>query len=188
MTISTSEGLNVPGIGPVQLVDTKRWSGSGAPALSLLFFMLDGTTIGISGPFGGRLRLNRLARKFVRKAPIQSKLYRYQPLSRTLSPVTTTPFGQLSNIRILKLLKMVSYYQIAGKQVGSHYLAMAVLGSMAGIVTLSTRGGSAAKKDSTPPINAKSPDEEKYIKEFMASIEGGKSGNNVDSTKKDAGR
>ncbi|CAD6448627.1 45027147-d7ab-4e58-b5eb-1938f72b8b3d [Sclerotinia trifoliorum] len=82
---------------------------------------------------------------------------------------------------------MVSYYQIAGKQVGSHYLAMAVLGSMAGIVTLSTRGGSAAK-DSTPPINAKSPDEEKYIKEFMASIEGGKSGNNVDLTKKDAGR
>ncbi|KAJ8060539.1 hypothetical protein OCU04_010855 [Sclerotinia nivalis] len=83
---------------------------------------------------------------------------------------------------------MVSYYQIAGKQVGSHYLAIAVLGSMAGIVTLSTRGGSAAKNDSTPPINAKSPDEEKYIKEFMASIEGGKSGNNVDTTKKDAGR
>lgn len=35
---------------------------------------------------------------------------------------------------------------------------------MAGVVTLSTRGGSAAKKESTPPINAKSPDEEKYIK------------------------
>ncbi|ESZ90820.1 hypothetical protein SBOR_8796 [Sclerotinia borealis F-4128] len=79
---------------------------------------------------------------------------------------------------------MVSYYQIAGKQVGSHYLAMAVLGSLAGVITLSTRGGSTAKQQSTPPINAKSPDEEKYIKDFMASIEGGKNG----STTKDAGR
>ncbi|KAA8571001.1 hypothetical protein MFRU_028g00440 [Monilinia fructicola] len=83
---------------------------------------------------------------------------------------------------------MVSYYQIAGKQVGSHYLAMAVLGSLAGVVTLSTRGGSTAKNQSTPPINAKSPDEEKYIKDFMASIEGSKNGNNADSAKKDAGR
>ncbi|QSZ34295.1 hypothetical protein DSL72_005885 [Monilinia vaccinii-corymbosi] len=65
---------------------------------------------------------------------------------------------------------------------------MGVLGSMAGIVTLSTRGGSTAKNQSTPPINAKSPDEEKYIKDFMASIEGGKNGNNADSAKKDAGR
>ncbi|KAB8298003.1 hypothetical protein EYC80_001775 [Monilinia laxa] len=46
----------------------------------------------------------------------------------------------------------------------THALAIAVLGSLAGVVTLSTRGGSTAKNQSTPPINAKSPDEEKYIK------------------------
>jgi F-type H+-transporting ATPase subunit k len=33
-----------------------------------------------------------------------------------------------------------------------------------GLVAVSTGGSSAAKKEAGPPINAKSPDEEKFIK------------------------
>lgn len=57
------------------------------------FFVLhaERKTIGISEPFGGRLRLNRLACKFVRKATIQSNLCRYQyyhePPSRHRNPI-----------------------------------------------------------------------------------------------------
>jgi F-type H+-transporting ATPase subunit k len=83
-----------------------------------------------------------------------------------------------------------------------------------GGVALST-GGSKAKTAQGPPINAQSPDEESFIKyahiqhpatkkytlipqyrafltlsrDFLKNAEGdGKSGNNVDATKKDAGR
>ena len=42
-------------------------------------------------------------------------------------------------------------------------LAMATLGATVGIATLSMRGGS-AKNAQGPPINAQSPDEEKFIK------------------------
>ncbi|KAH8146671.1 uncharacterized protein LAJ45_09354 [Morchella importuna] len=63
---------------------------------------------------------------------------------------------------------MVAMYTIAGRQVGSHHLAMATLGSVIGIVALATGG----KKDkTTPPIQASSSDEEKFIKEFIAKAE-----------------
>ncbi|PLB40522.1 ATP19 family protein [Aspergillus candidus] len=57
---------------------------------------------------------------------------------------------------------MVVYYQIAGKKVGSHFLAMGVLGTMFGGVFLATRGGG-EKKQATPPIQAASKDEEAFI-------------------------
>ncbi|PLB50597.1 hypothetical protein P170DRAFT_435791 [Aspergillus steynii IBT 23096] len=57
---------------------------------------------------------------------------------------------------------MVVYYQIAGRKVGSHHLAMGVLGSLFGGVYLATRGGG-AKKEATPPIQASSKDEETFI-------------------------
>ncbi|CAK41881.1 uncharacterized protein An14g00820 [Aspergillus niger] len=57
---------------------------------------------------------------------------------------------------------MVVYYQIAGKQVGSHVLAMGVLGALFGGVGLATRGGS-QPKPATPPIQASSKDEETFI-------------------------
>ncbi|GFF64993.1 hypothetical protein IFM62136_06135 [Aspergillus lentulus] len=57
---------------------------------------------------------------------------------------------------------MVVYYQIAGKQVGSHILAMGVMGTLFGGIYLSTRGGG-QKKQATPPIQASSKDEEKFI-------------------------
>ncbi|KAL1880479.1 hypothetical protein Plec18167_003883 [Paecilomyces lecythidis] len=58
---------------------------------------------------------------------------------------------------------MVAYYQIAGKKVGSHVLAMGVLGSIFGGTYLATRGGSAKKTAQGPPINAGSKDEEQFI-------------------------
>ncbi|GAB1209511.1 hypothetical protein APSETT445_008290 [Aspergillus pseudonomiae] len=57
---------------------------------------------------------------------------------------------------------MVVYYQLAGKQVGSHVLAMGVLGSLFGGVYLATRGGSQPKQ-AAPPIQASSKDEETFI-------------------------
>ncbi|KAM0121456.1 hypothetical protein ACP6JC_001879 [Aspergillus fumigatus] len=62
---------------------------------------------------------------------------------------------------------MVVYYQIAGKQVGSHVLAMGVMGTLFGGIYLSTRGGG-QKKQATPPIQASSKDEEKFI-QYVAS-------------------
>lgn len=93
---------------------------------------------------------------------------------------------------------------------------MATLGSL-GALGFFSLGGSSAKKSQGPPINAQSPDEEKFIKyvarsdvlmiaatkllfvtwrlilfrDFLAQAEqDGKNshGNNVDATKKDAGR
>ncbi len=76
---------------------------------------------------------------------------------------------------------MVATYTIAGRQVGSHVvrptfsidsdpsnlltllkLSMLTLGTMATIPFLMS-GGKGAKKDNTPPINAGSKDEEKFI-------------------------
>ncbi len=88
---------------------------------------------------------------------------------------------------------------------------MLTLGALGGL-SASMMGGSAAKKTQGPPINAQSPDEETFIKyvhlrdqlqsyapgweliltvfrEFLKNAEAGeKKGNNVDATKKDAGR
>ncbi|KAL1888835.1 hypothetical protein Sste5346_009313 [Sporothrix stenoceras] len=61
---------------------------------------------------------------------------------------------------------MVQYYTIAGKQVGSHYLAIATLTGLFGGIYASTRGG-AQKATATPPINASSSDEADFIKKFL---------------------
>ncbi|GAB1199730.1 hypothetical protein APSETT444_009087 [Aspergillus pseudonomiae] len=62
---------------------------------------------------------------------------------------------------------MVVYYQLAGKQVGSHVLAMGVLGSLFGGVYLATRGGSQPKQ-AAPPIQASSKDEETFIQYVLS--------------------
>jgi F-type H+-transporting ATPase subunit k len=88
---------------------------------------------------------------------------------------------------------------------------MLTLGALGGL-SATFMGGSAAKKTQGPPINAQSPDEETFIKyapgeincslihksrkriltesrEFLKNAEADeKKGNNVDATKKDAGR
>ncbi|TVY81225.1 hypothetical protein LSUE1_G006216 [Lachnellula suecica] len=65
---------------------------------------------------------------------------------------------------------MVQQYAIAGRQVGSHVLAMITLGSLGGL-SYAFLGGSAAKKTTQgPPINAQSPDEESFIKCVFAPI------------------
>ncbi|KIV89583.1 hypothetical protein B0A52_07005 [Exophiala mesophila] len=65
---------------------------------------------------------------------------------------------------------MVAMYTIAGRQIGSHYLAMATLATTFGVPYLLTRGGS-SKAAATPPINAGSKDEEKFIQEFLQQVE-----------------
>ncbi|KAL7272441.1 hypothetical protein RUND412_004756 [Rhizina undulata] len=62
---------------------------------------------------------------------------------------------------------MVAYYTVAGRQVGSHVLAMATLGSVFGLPFLSMGG----KKETVPPIKADSSEEEAFIKEFLAKAE-----------------
>ncbi|ETI27536.1 hypothetical protein G647_09727 [Cladophialophora carrionii CBS 160.54] len=65
---------------------------------------------------------------------------------------------------------MVAMYTIAGRQVGSHVLSMATLGTVFAIPFL-LPGGSKNKNSSTPPINASSKDEEKFIQDFLKQIE-----------------
>ncbi|KAL2073996.1 hypothetical protein VTL71DRAFT_7774 [Oculimacula yallundae] len=79
---------------------------------------------------------------------------------------------------------MVQMYTIAGRQFGSHVvrplsrpaqsssssLAMITLGVLGGGAALSM-GGSTAKKTQGPPINASSPDEESFIKDFLNKAE-----------------
>ncbi|KAJ1331789.1 ATP synthase subunit K family protein [Microdochium nivale] len=63
---------------------------------------------------------------------------------------------------------MVQMYNVLGRQIGSHYLAMGVLGSLFGGVTLALSGPS--KKplaQQTPPINASSSDETDFIQKFL---------------------
>ncbi|KAL9621301.1 MAG: hypothetical protein Q9160_004192 [Pyrenula sp. 1 TL-2023] len=65
---------------------------------------------------------------------------------------------------------MVAMYNIAGRQIGSHWLAMATLGTVFAGSWASTRGGE-KKKEQGPPINATSKDEENFIQEFLKSAE-----------------
>ncbi|KAI0132637.1 hypothetical protein BJ170DRAFT_680521 [Xylariales sp. AK1849] len=62
---------------------------------------------------------------------------------------------------------MVQMYTIAGRQVGSHHLAMGVLTLLFGGTYAATSGPSKTKASQTPPINASSPDEESFIKNFL---------------------
>ncbi|KAJ5860707.1 uncharacterized protein N7529_008017 [Penicillium soppii] len=68
---------------------------------------------------------------------------------------------------------MVVYYQIAGKKVGSHVLAMATLGSIFAGSWLAAGGGEKPKTIQGPPINASSKDEENFIQNFMKEVDGG---------------
>ncbi|KIW81153.1 hypothetical protein Z517_04176 [Fonsecaea pedrosoi CBS 271.37] len=73
---------------------------------------------------------------------------------------------------------MVAMYNVAGRQVGSHWLAIATLSTAFGLPYLLTRGGG-AKKSTTPPINASSKDEEKFIQEFLQQVEQEDKGNKI---------
>ncbi|KAL5113245.1 hypothetical protein ACEQ8H_008885 [Pleosporales sp. CAS-2024a] len=53
-----------------------------------------------------------------------------------------------------------------GRQVGSHVLAMATLGATIGGAALSM-GGKKAEAPTSPPINAKSKDEESFVKQYI---------------------
>ncbi|KAF1960692.1 hypothetical protein CC80DRAFT_488970 [Byssothecium circinans] len=66
---------------------------------------------------------------------------------------------------------MVPMYTIAGRQVGSHVLAIATLGTTFLGAYLSMGGSSKADKN-TPPINAKSKEEESFIKDFVKKAQG----------------
>lgn len=103
--------------------DTK--GGVGAESLPAFFSFLascvapNGRTIGISGHIVRRLRLNRLACKFEWQLQFNQIV---STLSRTSTP---SPQSYSNNYRfksLLEVVKMVSYYPIAGKQVGSHYV------------------------------------------------------------------
>ncbi|KAK2605807.1 hypothetical protein QQS21_003761 [Conoideocrella luteorostrata] len=60
----------------------------------------------------------------------------------------------------------VATYNIAGRQVGGHYVAIGILASLFGGVYYATTG---PKKPvaNAPPINASSSDEADFIKKFM---------------------
>ncbi|KAF2705562.1 hypothetical protein K504DRAFT_505968 [Pleomassaria siparia CBS 279.74] len=58
---------------------------------------------------------------------------------------------------------MVAMYSIFGKQVGSHVLAIATLSTVGAVAYLSV-GGSKPAESAGPAINAKSKEEESFIK------------------------
>ncbi|KAI1432234.1 hypothetical protein GGR50DRAFT_697261 [Xylaria sp. CBS 124048] len=61
---------------------------------------------------------------------------------------------------------MVAMYQIFGRQVGSHYLAIGTLAALFGGSYLGFSGGS-KKPAQTPPINASTPAEADFIQNFL---------------------
>ncbi|EUC36138.1 hypothetical protein COCCADRAFT_88936 [Bipolaris zeicola 26-R-13] len=61
---------------------------------------------------------------------------------------------------------MVAMYTIFGRQVGSHVLAIATLATTFTGAALSM-GGKKAEDSTTPPINAKSSEEENFVKEYV---------------------
>ncbi|EFW17941.1 uncharacterized protein CIMG_12208 [Coccidioides immitis RS] len=65
---------------------------------------------------------------------------------------------------------MVVYYQVAGRKVGSHVLAMATLGTTFAGAWLAMPSSS-KKKEQGPPIKASSKDEEQFIQEFLKNVE-----------------
>ncbi|KFY69498.1 hypothetical protein V496_00195 [Pseudogymnoascus sp. VKM F-4515 (FW-2607)] len=67
-------------------------------------------------------------------------------------------------------VKMVVMYNIAGRQIASHWLSIATLSITFGGAALAM-GGKKVEKTTTPPINAKNSDEEKFIKDFLADMD-----------------
>ncbi|KAG6002704.1 hypothetical protein E4U21_002813 [Claviceps maximensis] len=58
-------------------------------------------------------------------------------------------------------------YNIAGRQIGGHYLAMGILASLFGGSYYAISGPRKPAAKATPPINASSSDELDFIKKFM---------------------
>ncbi|KJZ80032.1 hypothetical protein HIM_00746 [Hirsutella minnesotensis 3608] len=61
----------------------------------------------------------------------------------------------------------VSYYTVAGRQVGSHHIAMGWLATLFGGAYYAMSGPKSSAAKATPPINASSSDEADFIKKFM---------------------
>ncbi|KAL2108944.1 hypothetical protein VUR80DRAFT_3174 [Thermomyces stellatus] len=68
---------------------------------------------------------------------------------------------------------MVQMYTILGRQVGSHYLSMGVLGALFAGTYYGLSGGSKKTQPTTPPINASSSDEENFVKKFLEEADQG---------------
>ncbi|KAF2729995.1 hypothetical protein EJ04DRAFT_515552 [Polyplosphaeria fusca] len=69
-------------------------------------------------------------------------------------------------------MAVVATYRIFGREVGAHVLSMATLGTAFGIGFLSLSGGK--KSEPGPAINAKSKEEESFVKDFIKKAEGEK--------------
>ncbi|KAH9888140.1 hypothetical protein F4778DRAFT_755219 [Xylariomycetidae sp. FL2044] len=80
----------------------------------------------------------------------------------TIINTPNEPIPRFLQTNYSQVAKMVQMYTVLGRQVGSHHLAMGVLGALFGGSYLATRG---PKKQATqtPPINASSPDEADFI-------------------------
>ncbi|KAI9859925.1 MAG: hypothetical protein M1824_003513 [Vezdaea acicularis] len=65
---------------------------------------------------------------------------------------------------------MVAQYTVFGRQVGSHILAIATLGTTFAGAALAM-GGDKKSKQQGPPIQAQSSEEESFIKDFMQKAE-----------------
>ncbi|KAK0511368.1 hypothetical protein JMJ35_005941 [Cladonia borealis] len=61
---------------------------------------------------------------------------------------------------------MVAQYTIFGRQVGSHILSMATLGTLFAGSAIALSGEKKAKEQG-PPINAQSTEEEQFIQDFI---------------------
>ncbi|KAK3051195.1 hypothetical protein LTR09_007591 [Extremus antarcticus] len=71
---------------------------------------------------------------------------------------------------------MVVYYQIAGQKIGSHWLAIATLGTTF-VGAWASMGGSKKATPKSPPINTTDKEEEKFIQEFIKAAEAESGGN-----------
>ncbi|GAB7354257.1 hypothetical protein MBLNU459_g4789t1 [Dothideomycetes sp. NU459] len=70
---------------------------------------------------------------------------------------------------------MVVKYEILGRKVGSHHLALGILTSLFAGIGYATSGGKKAVAGQAPPINASSKDESDFIQQFLKESEGDKS-------------
>ncbi|RYP58631.1 hypothetical protein DL771_011179 [Monosporascus sp. 5C6A] len=66
---------------------------------------------------------------------------------------------------------MVQMYNVFGRQVGSHYLAIGVLSTLFGGSYLALAGGRNKPAAQVPPINASSSDEADFIQNFLKEAE-----------------
>ncbi|KAL8698377.1 MAG: hypothetical protein Q9201_006612 [Fulgogasparrea decipioides] len=67
---------------------------------------------------------------------------------------------------------MVATYTVFGRQVGAHVLSMTTLGTTFALIYLATPAKT-KQKETGPPINAASKDEEKFIQDFLKNANGG---------------